>query len=259
MKEELILFDSNCMLGPSTENEGESFCDKESLIKAMDYYKISKALVYGSFAKNNCPEEGNQVLSSLVGNTKSLYKSYLVLPSYTGEFPGGKSLIKEFEDNGVVSARLAPNKFNFTLESWNVDTLLGILEDINMPLFLDLDLNHWSDEVPWPAIHRICKTFPKLTVVLCRIGCGYNRILFPLMDCCSNLKFETSYFDTNNGIKAVVERFGSERLLFGTDMPIHNPSCPTGMLYFSQISDEDKQAIAHKNLEKLIGGVNYGK
>lgn len=259
MKEELILFDSNCMLGTGTENEGESFCDVEDLKKAMDYYKISKALVYGSLAKNYCPKEGNQVLSSLVGNNEDIYKSYVVLPSYTGEFSGGKSLLEELKENSVVSVRLAPKKFNFTLESWNVDALLRILEELKMPLFLDLDLNHWSDEVPWSAILRICKTFPSLTVILCRVGCGYNRILFPLMDNCPNLKFETGYFDTNNGIEAVVKRFGNERMLFGTDMPIHNPSCPIGMLYFSQISDADKQAIAHANLEKLIGGVSYGE
>lgn len=255
---EFKLFDSNCMIGAGPQNAGTSFKNSEELIKSMDYYGINKALVYSAFAKYNYPLGGNETLKQIITNADDrLCEAWVVLPGYTGEFPSGRNLQLLLQENNVKAARLCPKLFSLSLSSWAIDDLLRDLLDLGMPLFLDFEITHWSEKLPWQEIYDTAKRFPELKIILCRIGCGYNRILFPLMDKCQNILFETSYFDAHYGIEGVYERFGSGRMLFGSGSPTYNPSCPESCLYYSELPDDAKQDIFFNNLNKLISGVHY--
>lgn len=251
------IFDCNCMLGVGPENVGTSFDTPEILKENMHRYNIDTALVYGALAKHYNPIEGNRLLSKQIAQYDHLFANWIVLPGYTGEFPVGDSLIAEMATNSVVSARLCPKKFGLQLSSWACDDILATLQSIRMPLFLDFDISHWSDVLPWDSIKQIAQSYPDLPIILTRLGCGYNRILFPLLDQCRNIMFELSYFDANNGIETICKKFGADRMLLGTDAPLHEPSCPIGMLALAEISPTEKMMIASGNMENLIGGLQY--
>lgn len=257
MNKEISLFDCNAMLGIGPENEGSSFDTVSDLKKSMEIYCIDKALVYSALAKHYRPVEGNSLLGEQVKGPGNIYKSWVVLPGYTGEFLSGKELATAMKADNVVAARLCPVVFNVQLSPWACDDLMGVLNDLHMPLFLDFNVTHWSNVLPWDAIRNLCLAYPNIPIILNRIGCGYNRILFPLLNECPNLHFEISYFNAHNGIEAVTKNFGASRMLFGTDAPVHNPACPIGLLYFADIAYEDKVKIGRENLEKLIGDLQY--
>jgi hypothetical protein len=257
-KEPLKLFDANCMLGIAPGDQGISFDTMKELETYRNRFGISEVLVYAAMAKYYNPIEGNAHLHTLIGSAENVHTCYVVLPSGTGEFPMGKTLNRLLLDNRASAVRMCPNTHDYEISLWNCSNLYEILEELRMPLFLDFDLQHWSDRVPWDAIYELCSHYPSLPVVLTRIGCGYNRNLFNLMDRCENLHFEISYFAANLGIETVARRFGADRMLFGTDAPIHTPSCPIGMLVYSDLSDDEKQMIAGGTLKNLIGGKKHG-
>jgi hypothetical protein len=62
----------------------------------------------------------------------------------------------------------------------------------------------------------------------------------------------TAVFDDIGVIEKFVNEAGSERMLFGTDLPWFDPHHAVGVLFSAQISDEDRRNIFYRNAEKLL-------
>ncbi len=257
--QELEFFDSNCMLGRSREDMGVSFDNVDELKSHMERYFISSSLVYHSVAKHYNQLEGNDLLLEETKGQNNLYNAIVVLPHHTGEALEPTALRKYINTNKISAVRLCPKLHDFVIHPWATNQLFTLLDNMHVPVFLDYDVEHWSDPLPWNDIYEICSTYPNIPFVMTRLGCAANRTLFPLMDKCKNLHFEISYYAAHRGLENVAEKYGVGRMLFGTAAPIYAPSCPISMLYYSALSFEDKQRIASGNLKALIGGINYGK
>jgi predicted TIM-barrel fold metal-dependent hydrolase len=69
----------------------------------------------------------------------------------------------------------------------------------------------------------------------------------------------TAVFDDRGALEKFVRGAGSERMLFGTDLPWFDPHHAIGALLSADISDEDRHNICHRNAEKLlarfVGGI----
>ena len=62
----------------------------------------------------------------------------------------------------------------------------------------------------------------------------------------------TAVFDDRGVLEQFVAEAGSERMLFGTDLPWFDPHQAVGVLLTARISDEDRHNICHRNAEKLL-------
>ena len=74
---------------------------------------------------------------------------------------------------------------------------------------------------------------------------------------CDNLYLDISYFQLNRAIEVVAEKFGAERMIFGTGMPVFDPRLPITGLVFSQLNDKEKALVASGNLMRLIGQIDF--
>jgi predicted TIM-barrel fold metal-dependent hydrolase len=83
-----------------------------------------------------------------------------------------------------------------------------------------------------------------------------NRNLFPLLALFENLHIDISYYQVNDGIEVICEKFGAHHLLFGTGLPVFSPAAPISMLMYSRISMKEKKMIGCENLRKLLGSVS---
>ncbi|MBO4355891.1 MAG: amidohydrolase family protein [Clostridia bacterium] len=106
-------------------------------------------------------------------------------------------------------------------------------------------------------VKRILKDFPKLTVIAAHLG-GWS-----MYDTAEDyLKDTDCYFDISSSLaymspeKAAehVRRYGSERVLFGTDFPLWD--YPIEMERFEKLplSDDEKENIYFKNALRLLNG-----
>ena len=75
-----------------------------------------------------------------------------------------------------------------------------------------------------------------------RIGKDYPNVYLEL----------TAAYAVNGVIEWMVEEVGSNKMLFGTDLPWFDPHYGIGCVLFSRISDKDRHNILHRNAEKLI-------
>jgi uncharacterized protein len=68
----------------------------------------------------------------------------------------------------------------------------------------------------------------------------------------------TAVFDDRGAIEKFVDEAGSDRMLFGTDLPWFDPHHAIGVLLSAKISDEDRHNICHRNAERLLAPVIKG-
>ncbi len=63
----------------------------------------------------------------------------------------------------------------------------------------------------------------------------------------------TAAYGVNGVIEHFVKGVGSERILFGDDLPWFDPMHGIGCVLSAHISDDDRHAILHRNAEALFG------
>ena len=131
--------------------------------------------------------------------------------------------------------------------------LLAALSERQYIVLLNFGQTDWGD------IERICRTYPGISLVLTRIGYRQFRPLFALWKRCANLYCDLSGFTTYLGVEETLGHFGSERLLFGTGLPVCDPGGPIARLSYTDAPQADIEAMAHGNLERLLARVQLGE
>lgn len=249
--------DSNCMLGRWKKSKGICFYKVKDLLDCMDKYRISRSLVFSSFAKYSEIQTGNNILIKNIKGFDRLIPCAVAIPHHSSEFPPPKDFCKYLADNEIRAVRIFPVIHNAAFYTWLWESLFFELQKRKIPVFVDFSLNHWSEEVDWNQIYKFCETFPELPMIMVRIGIKYDRYIYALLKRFKNLYIETSYYLVNNGLEKVTANFGAGKLIFGTGMPVFNPSPPIMMVNLAGIKQKDKEMIAGKNLLNLLDRVDF--
>ncbi len=241
-------FDCNCFIGRVAYPMLLDNFDVAGLRREMKTAGIEEALVYHSVGRAANPPLGNRLLMEAIGDIPELSPVWVVLPHHTGEIPPPKELLGEMEKQGVRAVRMFPTKdfHSFSLAEWCSGPLLAALAEARVPLILDIEI------VPWESVQSILEAHPGLPVIAANVGYRHNRFSYPLLEQHETLYIETSrYFGAGN-FEDVVNRFGPERMLFGTNMPLYTGTAAVTMLTYAEISREAKEAIAGKTLKRLL-------
>jgi len=90
--------------------------------------------------------------------------------------------------------------------------------------------------------------------VLLRQSHAEYRVLFPLLDQCPGIVLETSYLGGHDGLSLMVERWGAERLAFGTGLPLFEPGLPITALTYSGLTPAQQQMVGSGTVEHLLAG-----
>lgn len=255
--EGISVFDANSMVGPTSTNTGAAFRTAEDLVAEMDRLGIQEALVYHSLAREGDPLLGNRLLIREIQDEARLHGCWVVLPPFVEpENPDPASLVQEMLRHDIRAVRMFPTAFRCTVATWSLGDLLSALERYRIPLFLDFDVKMWSDPfTDWKGVYEICTDFPDLPVVIVHEGTAASRRLYPLWRKLDNLYVETSYYQPHRAFEDICGRFGPERILFGTGIPVHEGGMPLHMLFRSGVREEDRRLIAGGNLRRLMEDV----
>ena len=245
----LTYFDCNCSIGRVAYPLLHDISDAAGLLREMDTAGIEEALVYHTAARDSDPVIGNEILLDEIGSSVRLHPVWIVLPHHTGEIPEPETLLRDMAENGVKAVRMYPSKEvqSFSLKDWNAGALLGALAEAHIPLMLDIEPTGWD------TVADVVNRYPKLPVIVADANYRHNRFTYPLFEKHGNFHLELSRHFGAGVIEDVVARFGSERLLFGTNMPRYTGTAAVSMLTYSDNSRADKENIAGGNLRRLLG------
>ncbi|MCB9107361.1 MAG: amidohydrolase family protein [Anaerolineales bacterium] len=251
----LNFFDAYCALGHmSAPVFGQEFATAAALSAALSEAHISEALVYSPAAYEYDPSVGNQMLQADLADHPNMHPCWVLLPPATGEMPPLPQLLSLMQQQNVRAVRLCPSpaRNNFSLAAWSAGPLLQALAEAAVPLFLDLS------EVTWSEVAALLSDYATLPLVLTGVTYRLDRYLYPLWSQHQNLYVDTSGYQGFYAIEAVVTRFGSERLLFGTNMPVYSPGAAIAAVTYADISDGAKSLIAGGNLRRLLEAAYAG-
>ena len=247
--ESLSFFDANASFGRRSFRQPGSFTEKSELLRQMERFRIRKALVWHSLAKEYDPAAGNEVLLQETADHPALIPLLTVLPHYTGEFPPPEQLAAYLRKSHIRAVTMFPSLANhgFGLSELSCGVLFDMLETYRIPLFLSLDQTGGLEAFGSLVLRR-----PKLRLVLTNVNFRVERELYPILAQCENVWVETSGYRPFCGLEEACRRFGAERFVFGSGMPTVSAASSVSLLTYADISQADKCKIAFQNLDRLF-------
>ena len=254
------IIDSSCAIGYKTINyevvNHENFLvrervkhapDAEAMLAELDFCGIHSAVVSHNTMADVDPDYGNRaVVAEAAKAPDRLIPTWTILPPITEKQYAPTELFPAMKANNVKLLRAYPERNRYFLNRVVMGELLEELSAAHIPLYL-------SPSEGWQSLYTVLQEFPTLTVILHNYGLwSHARFTFPLLQAYKNFYIETGDMQTAGEIREICHRFGSERLLFGSDFPSNGIGGPLAALLGSGIGSEHIENIAHKNIERLL-------
>ncbi len=242
-------YDCNVFVGYPPVRQLFEPADTASLLKEMDWCGVDKALAWHAAQIGGGPEPGNRLLAAAIEGQERLSGCWCIQPNQAREFPPFEQYLEQMRSASVRALRAFPLDHHFLLNKVSMgDWLEGMVAN-RVPLFLSVVYG-----ANWEIIYQLLAECPELTCVICDHGCwGEDRRFRPLIEAYPNTYIDLSQYLLDGGIEGFVERYGAGRVLFGSGFPQSYMGGMMMALRHAQIAEEDKQAIAAGNLEKLLG------
>ncbi len=223
----------------------------DDLLAAMDQCGIEEGLVWHRDTFERDFDRGNRRLAE-ISSLPRLHPTRTFVPACSDEMPTAEAFVGAMREDGVRAVRAFPARHSFLLDPVSCGALLELLVAHSIPLLVPLA------EFPqqWSDVYALLRSFPELTLVLTETGgWGQDRFFRPLLQEYPGLHITTHRLETAGQLKGLVDTVGAERILFGSGLPYHCPGGYIMLLTRTDITSEDRAAIAHGNLERLLGEV----
>jgi predicted TIM-barrel fold metal-dependent hydrolase len=139
------------------------------------------------------------------------------------------------------------------------DIIFDFAREHNVPIINHGQGYEWTcDPIKQVAV---ANRHPDVNLIVAHLGLTTSHLSSDLhIDAVKNAKHDNVFIDIsfiNTIYSGLVEKavrvLGSERIVFGTDSPIHMPGAFVESVRTARFSDADKENIFHKNAERLFG------
>ena len=251
-EDRICYFDCYAAIGPLPQRDPWSIWTAEQILAALRRCYIDAALVYSPLAHAVHPQVGNPLISEICAKEPCLYPCWVGMPAATGEVSPPKKFVAEMDQAGVNALKLFPRYHTYPVDSLHTRELLEALEDAGKLVIFDAGQYGDAVQISWPEIAWVCEAFPHLHVLLHGVRWEATRTLAPMMDRYENLYIEFSNYQGNRMLEFYCQRIGSNRLLFGSELPAKSPGAARSYIDYAEISAEEKKAIAGGNLLRLL-------
>ena len=243
--------DARCMLGPQCMPHDGAPNTTEEILEVMQRCGIEKAIAFHALAKEADMQAGNEELLKITGRDTPFLRQWLAMPSVFGEFPTPEELFAKMKMHDVTSLRLLPKKCGHPLKPYAMGRLMDAAADCHVPVFLTL-----HDDIAPFDLYDLCKDYPGVNFVICGVDYRQNRVIGPVMEQCPNFYFGTSVYVVHGGLKLLSDRGFIDRLIFETGLPTGSATAAVSLINYAEISTEEKELIAHGNMERLLAQVS---
>lgn len=156
-------------------------------------------------------------------------------------------------NNKVIGLKLHPTWQNYHLIEHFAE-ILKIARDNNWAI-----ITHSGVNEPYVDIEKsisIADKYPEVPVIFAHLGNGFSsyKDVLTQIECLSKTNNQNTLIDTSslaihlNGLlEESINKIGSHRILFGTDIPLHFPQTMLARIIEAKISTEDKEKILYYN------------
>lgn len=242
-----VLFDINGVFGREAAGKNDCPTMGERLAH-MDRLGISRSLVWNVETTQNHTLSANEHTLDAIAGTRGakgrIYPALNISGLIVYERDGVQKLKRQ-----MIAGETRALKFYNTWGRLSLNQLVPIIPSIRAQkpfIVMTHSASTQQDILDFTA------RFPDVQIIITDVMWPLCIIVFDLMRQRKNIMLDISWLHTWEGIELAVKNFGARRVLFGTGYRAHNGAA-IATLARANISESDRQLIAHGNLDRLMG------
>lgn len=247
--EECLVIDCHCHMGPWAAMhvpEGSP----EGMLRSMNTLGIDIACPTAHAAIGPDYVLGNDLVMDAVRRYPERMIGYVTVnPNYPDEME--PELIRCFSQKGMAGIKCHPSLHGLSLEHPNYHPAYAYAEKRSCPVLFHV----WGlSEVQ--KVERLARTYPHAKMILGHAGAEPAAMEYALELACrlDNVWLDLAISRTLEGnVEWFVEKAGSKKILYGSDMPFFDPRPAIGRVAMARISEEEKRDILGRNAAHLFG------
>lgn len=199
------------------------------------------------------------VKSGLLAQNKNLFFAFIICPEACLQFNFAEYIRSAYKNN-VRVFRVFPKTQLFYLNDCLMNRIYDEMSLVNFPLMIDLkELDITGNKYfAIDDLRVLLGKHKKLPVILetSLKQCMFNRFYFPLLEEFENLYLETSGLLLMDQLEHYVEKFGSKRLIFGSNYPTNDITVNISRIKLMESSQIDIQNICFDNINRIFNSIS---
>lgn len=228
---------------------GKGFVGARTLIEMMDRNKIEKAVLIPT-ASPPKPRYYEDVVDALKEFPDRFYGFFLANPKEENVCDMLDMVVNKY---GFLGVKLHPTFLGFAADDQElVYPIAEKAKELKICIMVHSDPSIYAS--PW-QVGLLAMDFPDVPVVMAHMGfidIIYNDAAINMAKRAPNLYLETCGVSAEGKVTAAVKEIGASRVLYGSDMPFHNPAFDMARIEYANISEEEKKLIMGGNAKKLL-------
>lgn len=223
--------------------------DLPAMIAFMDKENIESIVSAPHNALFDPLARNNEIVEAMGMYPERVYGYYAVNPNYIELF---ESELDTFDSTpGFVGFKLLPDYHKYPLTGDKLNKIYEFASDRGVML-----LSHtWGHSLYNAPRHleEVAKKYPNIQFLMGHSAPGETDAAIELAAKYSNVYLELCDTGRLSGVvQKMVQKVGSEKVIFGTDFPWYDPNYMLGSVLFSGIGDDDILNIIRNNALRLI-------
>ena len=211
--------------------------------EGIDYALTSsaRALCY------DCPS-GNAELLQIAQQYREILPLLCVNPRRDEE---AMAELGDCKGKGFVGVKLHPAMHAYSLASAEAASVLSFCEENEIAV-----LTHSAETDPGcgpEAIRHAAERHPRLKLLVGHACLFSSREVVGVAEEHANVYLEVSVNYEAGKLEDTIRRLGAGRVLFGSDVPLHNPSVMLQRIRLIGLSKDEEDRILFRNVQSILG------
>jgi len=222
----------------------------EAMVNTMDRCGVTCTISAGHAALVD-PARGNAEMAEVIARHADRFRGYLGLnPNYADNL---RDELARFDDlGGFVGLKFLSDYHKYPITGGNYVPAMEFAAERALPILM----HTWGGSAfdSPQQVAELASRYPTVPLLMGHSGHGDWAGAMKTANEHPNTYLELCAAYSNRGvIDAFCREVGSERVLFGTDLPWFDPHYGIGCVLMADITEDDRHNILHRNAERLFG------
>ena len=220
------------------------------IVKKMDKLGINTTITAPWIGICYDGTEGNEEVLTAV---KKHPKRFLGFSTCNINYEADLDAVKKYHiahPDTFVGIKPYPPKQNFHLTDNRCKAWFEFADKHHLVALIHADNPDYSQQ-----INELAPLYPNITFILAHSGANYHiaQKNTEIARNHPNVILDITYTTTGRGmIEFLVSQAGSDKVIYGSDMPMRDPSPQLGWVCYARISEEDKKKILSENIIRIL-------
>jgi len=213
---------------------------------------VSKYLVHSVSTSARQVESINNFIISQCEAHPGVFIGFATMhPDYANPYDE----LKCAKDMGIKGVKLHPDFQDFAISDPKMDEAYEAIESLDLPILFHTGDNRFNRSNP-RHVPEVLRKHPKLKIICAHFGgwsewdeaesCLKKGSVW--IDTCSSM-----YWIPDETAKRLINHYGAERVLFGSDYPMWNVADEIKRMENLKLTDREYRMIYSENLSNLLG------